>query len=135
MNRNAALIILYDSNRNILLQHRTNDAPAYPGYIGFFGGEIETGENPLEAVKRETIEELNYVLKKPKLVHSCEYENEYYKGKKYYFIEKCLNKRLLRLQEGQAMIWTTFSKARSLKMTEWNKKILEKLELEKNFVI
>ena len=44
-----------------LLQLR-DDIPniAYPGHWGLFGGHLDTGETPTEAVKRELLEEISY---------------------------------------------------------------------------
>ena len=48
--RNAALIVLYDNNHRMLLQHRDNNAPWLPNSWAFFGGGIEYGESAEEAV-------------------------------------------------------------------------------------
>jgi 8-oxo-dGTP pyrophosphatase MutT (NUDIX family) len=47
-------------NREALffMQIRDEDAPRLPGYLGFFGGGVEEGESPTEALKREIKEEL-----------------------------------------------------------------------------
>jgi 8-oxo-dGTP diphosphatase len=127
MQRDIALIVLFNENNQILLQHRTNDAPTYPGYWGFFGGKIENSENPKNAIKRETFEELNYTLSNPKLVLTLNYKTETHHGKKFYFTKK-YNKNPLNLQEGQDMKWVTFVQAKNLKINNWNKKILEQLE-------
>lgn len=54
-----ALLILRNSNGEIFLQDRSGHRP--PPW-GFFGGSIEAGESPQEAVLRETEEELNIKL-------------------------------------------------------------------------
>ena len=53
----AALILLEDET--YLLQHR-DDVPGiwYPGHWGCFGGSVEPGEAPLDALHRELYEEL-----------------------------------------------------------------------------
>ncbi|MDP2708681.1 MAG: NUDIX domain-containing protein [bacterium] len=61
MPRNVALIILFDQDKKILLQHRAEDAKRLPGYWGFFGGGIDQGETPEQAVRRETMEVLKYI--------------------------------------------------------------------------
>ena len=59
----VALAILYRENQ-FLLQLRDNIPNIlYPGYWGLFGGHIEIGEDPEEAVKREVWEEIDYQLK------------------------------------------------------------------------
>ena len=56
----AALVPFYkkDDVCYFFLQLRDEGAPTDPGRIGFFGGGIEGEETPLEAVTRETKEEL-----------------------------------------------------------------------------
>ena len=63
MEKDLALILLYDEQKRILLQHRSEDAPALPGYWAFFGGAIEKVESPEQSVRREAKEELGYELK------------------------------------------------------------------------
>ena len=56
----VAIAILYRDGK-FLLQLRDNiPGIAYPGYWGFFGGHIEAGENPEDALKRELLEEITY---------------------------------------------------------------------------
>jgi len=62
MKHKVALIILYDHEKNFLLQHRTRDAAVLPDYWAFFGGGIKKGETPEDGVRREAYEELNYKL-------------------------------------------------------------------------
>lgn len=58
----VALAILYRENQ-FLLQLRDNiPTIIYPGYWALFGGHIEKGETPEEAVKREIWEEIAYDL-------------------------------------------------------------------------
>ena len=53
------LFVLRDNEGRILLQKRDNRAPKYPGMWGFFGGSIEEGESPEQALRREALEELS----------------------------------------------------------------------------
>lgn len=58
--------LLYNTQGEVLLQHR-DDKPniAHPGLWSLFGGAIDEGETPEEAVVREVWEELEYqVLQK-----------------------------------------------------------------------
>ncbi len=56
----VAIAILHSSER-FLLQLRDNiPGIFYPGYWGFFGGHIDSGETPEEAIKRELLEEIGY---------------------------------------------------------------------------
>lgn len=58
--REVALAILQQDG-NFLMQLR-DDLPhiAYPGHWSLFGGHLELGETPEEALKRELIEEIGY---------------------------------------------------------------------------
>ncbi len=56
-------LILENANREIVLQLRDNSLHIpYPNCIGTFGGQIETGESPEQAIVREIQEELGYRL-------------------------------------------------------------------------
>ena len=129
MIRNVALIVLFNEDDKILLQHRTDDAHAFPGHWGFFGGGVQNGETPEEAIKRETFEELNYILKSPTLILTYDYKTDTHVGKKYYFSEKFTDKSSLKLQEGQDMRWVTFAQSKGLKINDWNRRILKQIEL------
>lgn len=52
-------VILYTNDGRVLLQQRDDkpDIP-YPAYWTFFGGAVEAGETPDEAIRRELWEEL-----------------------------------------------------------------------------
>ncbi|NEO27989.1 MAG: NUDIX domain-containing protein, partial [Kamptonema sp. SIO4C4] len=60
--RQVAIAILYQQGR-FLMQLRDN-IPTIPaaGCWGFFGGHLEPGETPEEALIRELQEEINYTL-------------------------------------------------------------------------
>lgn len=57
----AAAAVLVTEDDRYLLQLR-DDMPGifYPGHWGCFGGAIGTGETPLEALRRELAEELEF---------------------------------------------------------------------------
>ncbi len=61
----VAIAILYQKGR-FLLQLR-DDIPGilYRGHWGLFGGHIESGETPEEALKRELLEEISYAVRSP----------------------------------------------------------------------
>jgi len=62
----VAIAILYQDQR-FLMQLRDNIPNIfYPGFWGFFGGHIEPGESPEEAVVREIAEEIGYAMPTPK---------------------------------------------------------------------
>ena len=55
----AALLILHDGRYVMQLRDNKPDI-FYPGHWGCFGGAISDGERPLEALRRELEEELEY---------------------------------------------------------------------------
>lgn len=56
MRRVVACVLIKDGK--FVLQHRDNNTTYYPNTWGFFGGHIEGGEKPEDAVVREIKEEL-----------------------------------------------------------------------------
>ncbi|MEL7050996.1 MAG: NUDIX hydrolase [Cyanobacteria bacterium J06634_6] len=59
--RQVALALLHQDGK-LLMQLRDDfDHIVHPGIWGFFGGHIEAGEDPAEAMRRELLEEINYV--------------------------------------------------------------------------
>jgi len=125
---NCVVIILYDNNQKILLQHRTSDAPILPDYWAFFGGGIQNNETPIEAVKRETLEEVNYKLKYPILYKETEFIIDDKKGYMYIFLEKLLApKDSLKLNEGQNWGWFSENEIDALKMIDFDRKLLKEI--------
>lgn len=55
--KQVAVTLLQLPDGRYVLQRRTKDAPVNAGLLGFFGGHIEAGEKPKEAVVRELNEE------------------------------------------------------------------------------
>jgi 8-oxo-dGTP diphosphatase len=116
MARNVVVIVLYDKDKKILLQHRTEDAKTPPGYWGFFGGGIEPGETPEQAIRRETMEELNYRLRNPRFI----LKNDFYwngeMNEMHVFAEEYDQDKELTLWEGQGMGWYDLSALPESKM-------------------
>lgn len=63
LSREVSIVIFYDEDKNIILQERGIHSKNGEKY-GFFGGGVEANETPSEAIKRELIEELNYIPEK-----------------------------------------------------------------------
>jgi 8-oxo-dGTP diphosphatase len=53
----VAGILLVDGEGRVLLQHRDANAPSSPNRWGTPGGHVEPGESPLDAARREVLEE------------------------------------------------------------------------------
>jgi 8-oxo-dGTP diphosphatase len=122
--RNVSVLILYDHERRILLQHRTDDAPIFPNHWAFFGGGIEEGESPEQAVKREGLEELGYAVTAATLLAVQRFfhnGNEYIK---HVFVEKYDGSALI-LGEGQGMGWFLPAETGALLMVDHDRSIVD----------
>ena len=124
MERNIAAFILYDKEKRILLQHRSDDAERFPGKWCFFGGGIEYGETALQAVKRECLEELNYKLTKPRLILKTFTPD----GDTFYLFIKNYNEtKKLFLGEGKAMAWFSLNMIKDLDMIPYEKNLISEV--------
>lgn len=64
--RSVAVLVPYRWNKEkieFFLQKRDRNAPVHPNVFSMFGGGIEGGEEPENALKREISEELEYTPK------------------------------------------------------------------------
>lgn len=67
--------ILINKNNEVLLQKKTLDYKFEPkGGWCFFGGQIENGETPEQAIRREINEEINYTIKDFTLFKTMDYK-------------------------------------------------------------
>jgi 8-oxo-dGTP diphosphatase len=127
--RNVAVVILYDGDGRILLQHRTVDAPTFPDYWAFFGGGLEEGETPEQAVEREIIEELAYTLKSPRRFISRQFLHEGIGYTMHVFLERYDGSPLV-LGEGQGMGWFLPEQTTILKMNDHDRDVVAAVAVE-----
>jgi len=116
--RRSSCLVAADDFGNLLLQHRTDDAPTWPGYWGLFGGGREEGEDARAALVREIREEIGLdaaaavevgVVETPVLVMDA------------FFLrlrpEHCMPHELARAQtEGQGLGFFPFEAVRRMKV-------------------
>jgi len=126
--KNAAMVLLVNKDGYVLMQHRTYDAPSYPGTWAFFGGALEGDEEPELGAKRELLEELSYVLDNPKVELTVEYDNDKGYGTKYYFIVPYDEKQKFELKEGLGYTWIPLSDLSNFNIAEHNLKVLDTLK-------
>ena len=130
MLRRVALIIFYDNKKHILLQERKGMSK-WGEEWAYFGGGIEEGESPEEAVVRETEEELNFKLDDFRYagkVARAKLKDDIFTDL-FVFISPLNNKmREFTLGEGSAMRLFTIQEARKLKMVPGDEKVLDMLE-------
>lgn len=122
--RDVATILLYNDKKEILFQHRDDDAERLPGYRAFFGGWIDEGETPEQAVIRETKEELDYDLINPSLLMSQEFEGIHHNWTKYVFMEEYDPSKKLTQHEGQDMKWMSLPISEDVKMSDHDREAL-----------
>lgn len=128
MSYRVSLIILYDSEKRFLLQHRTADARLLPDHWAFFGGGLKDGETPEDALRREALEELNYKVKAPKLIMELDFKEGSTEGHLYVYIDAFDgDMSILKLQEGQGWGWYKASEINGLKMIERDRQIIKSI--------
>ncbi len=112
--RSQCSLILENKKGEILLQLRDNKSTIpYPDCWATFGGQIEKGETPEEAVIRETEEEINYDLKNPEYFGNFPFEN--YNIHVFVKKEPYLKIKGLNVNEGQRAGFFSLEKIRKLK--------------------
>jgi 8-oxo-dGTP diphosphatase len=122
--RQVSVLILYRADGRILLQHRTKDAPTFPDYWAFFGGGIENGESPEEAVRREALEELGYSLAGPSFFKTVKISHQGNEHTIHVFVEKFGGGNLT-LGEGQAMGWFLPGDVGAMKVNDHDRSIIQ----------
>jgi 8-oxo-dGTP diphosphatase len=127
LTKQLAGLVLYDCKGRFLLQHRTDDAPTFPGCWSFFGGEVEKGETPEQAVKREALEELSYSLNDPRFWTSQRFTYGEASYVSYLFLDRYDGSELV-LGEGQGMGWFQPSEAKHLPMSGLGRQVFEELQ-------
>lgn len=128
--RRVSLFVLVDKNKKLLLQHRDSTAKRLPLHWAFFGGGIEEGETPEDALAREAKEELQIELINPKLFKR--YVQMVSSGmiEKYVFIAQTdfeSNNLKKQQQEGDDLGFFSYEEIRSLKISDNDLVILRDL--------
>lgn len=113
-------IIFRWKNKVLIMRHRN-------GIFDFPGGRIKFGESPLEALKRELKEELNYSLtKKPKFFNVWDYLSEDRKRHSIFltYILQLSRKPKMRSSEKAYLLWLTKKKFLNRRVIK-NKKFVQ----------
>lgn len=99
--RQVSHAFIYQGNR-LLLQHRDNIPDIiYPNYWGLFGGSVDPGETPAQAIQRELEEELTWTPAEIKYVLTWE-ELDQFLITDIFITPLTVNASQLKLTEGQA---------------------------------
>ncbi len=101
-------------NEHFLLQLR-DDSPeiVYPNQWSFFGGGIDLGENPWQALQRELEEELEWRPAQGSFLYHW-INPEHLCRVHFFAVPFTGNQQRLELNEGQAMAWFTFAELKQL---------------------
>lgn len=126
--RNVSVLALYNDHKEILLQYRSNDAPRLANHWAFFGGGIEPGESPEEALAREIHEELEYTVSSPRLIFTQTFIHEKDESTKYVFAEEHNPAIPLVQHEGEAMRWWKFTDFGTLLIAEHDRVALARIQ-------
>ena len=107
-----ALIIPINSKLQILIQDRRGYKK--PDW-GYFGGSIEKSETPLQAVIRETKEELDIDIKEEDLKYLCTSETDWDGQKIIRYMYLYPTEQIeFNVKEGRGGHWFSFEEARKL---------------------
>ena len=101
MTKGTQVSLLIDNGKGrVLLQLRDDkDCIPFPNCWSTFGGAVEEGETPLEAVKREIKEELDLDIDNPEFVDV--YNHDGYDVHLFRLVDKRINPASLNVLEGQ----------------------------------
>ncbi len=125
MKSRKSLIIFCDAKENILIQdRRTIKKPSKP--YGFFGGSIEEGETPEQALKREIQEELTLTLTRFKLMKKIVLKNPEVEMEWHIFLAPIPDLGKVVVEEGQLFL-TTIEEALKLDISERDVQLLRDL--------
>ncbi len=132
MAADLASLALYDEEGRILLQHRDANARNSPDHWGFFGGHMEEGETPEEAMRRELMEEIEYAPLNPVFLHEERFVDPSYdppaRRSIFVFLEPFDRAQTLVQHEGQGLGWFLPSETAGLLMTERARNIVAAIE-------
>lgn len=131
----VSVILFYDKKGKILLQGRSGEASKSGEEWGFFGGGIDEGETPQQAIVREVKEEIGYDLKEFVKV-GC-YDNQYFNPKAK--VQRKLHRTIFaspsnneiinsKVIEGDKSELFSIAEAKKLKLIPGDKKVIEMFE-------
>lgn len=125
-----ALIIFYDNKDRILLQDR-RCISTHGEEWGYFGGGIESGETPEQAVIRETKEELGYELKQFLSIGIVKTTDQRGTIERHVFLAPLPDMKYLNQKEGKNMQLFTLQEAKKVKNYFGDDQVIKKLEAMK----
>ena len=129
--RHVSAMVFYDKDKRILLQDRRN-IKKFGEEWGFFGGGIESGETPEQALVREMKEELDYdITEEARHIKTFDFTfpERDFRLVVHVFIMPLADKlQKFKVLEGDGAELYTIAEARKLKMFDSDHIILDELE-------
>jgi 8-oxo-dGTP diphosphatase len=123
---NVATVMLLNENGEILLQKKDLGFKRWPGRWSMFGGGIESGETPEDAVRREITEELGLKLENLKLFKIFPYEDTDRAGKMHVYTASFVNEISdISLGEGAGFAFFAPSEIAGLRLIDHDDKIVK----------
>lgn len=124
----GAGVILIANNGNVLLQYRDKNNKWNQDSWSEFGGQIEEGETPEEAIKRELKEELGIKLTDLKFFKKYEFQRQKGIYEQFVFTASlnCPLESLKKQQkEGKDLGLFNYEEIKNLKMADYTRELLE----------
>lgn len=123
--RRKALLVPYNNKKNIYIQDRKGHKP--PPWR-FFGGSIEEGETPTQAVIRESKEELDIDIMESELIYLGQSDTTFDEVfvERYFFLYKT-DKTNFTVLEGAGGKWVDFETAKTYLVSEDKVERLEEM--------
>jgi 8-oxo-dGTP diphosphatase len=121
-------VLLFDCNRRLLVYLRDNDpAIPFPNHWDFFGGHLEAGESPEQALVREVQEEVGVKLTEWNFfrLYHCTRGDAYPNTKHIYWAQIDQSCAELTLNEGQQLMSIGADEVDQIKFANILRQILE----------
>ena len=119
--------VIYSKDK-ILLQLRDQKPNIfYPGVWGLFGGGMDDGEKPIDALKRELLEEIGFEINSAKLLFSWNHD-KYNSILHFFLVPLTVELEKLCLNEGQGMDLFSIEQIKRLPITPSLKKNIHKIK-------
>ena len=125
--RRVAVMLFTDRSGRVLMQDRRSISKAGEEW-GFFGGGIEPGETPEQAVVREIEEELGYTVDGFAPLGVFRYETPLWGREIHAFTTPLPDTASLRVLEGDGMAWFSIDEAYRLRLYGLDWVILDALK-------
>ena len=116
--------IVYIKNKYLFQIRDKKPSIQFSGFNGFFGGLVDKGETPNQAIKREILEELNVSITKSELLINLNFQTKKLKEKRdrYYYIlnlKKNFEKKLI-ISEGAGFKFFSIDQIKLSNMIPWD---------------